>query len=175
MKKVCIPWFQPKRIQKINRIALYICIPVQACTTVNASKNNILIDKAFDIDKIVDEDTVPFFAPLKLVQYSGDGKYDIKRSVVKDIPSEIVYYCILSDNEEHLQNNHQISIDTLLEGVGQIGRYMCLSYSTLLELLQQLENAGKLTLVNNFGNRYIQLNTIDTDAVLAHYYQGITR
>lgn len=138
-------------------------------------KNTYVNDKAFDIDKIVDEDTVPFFAPLKLVQYSGDGKYDIKRSVVKDIPSEIVYYCILSDNEEHLQNNHQISIDTLLEGVGQIGRYMCLSYSTLLELLQQLENAGKLTLVNNFGNRYIQLNTIDTDAVLAHYYQGITR
>ena len=109
-------------------------------------KNTYTSDRVFDIDKIIDEDTVPFFAPLKLIQYIGDGKYEMKRSSVKDIPLDVVLFCILSDNENHLKESQQIGIDTLLEGENQIGRYMNLSYSTVLELLQQLENTSKLTL-----------------------------
>ena len=52
---------------------------------------------------------------------------------------------------------------------------MSLSYSSLLELLQRLENSGKIILVNNFGNRYIQLDNMDTREILENYYREIAR
>ena len=47
---------------------------------------------------------------------------------------------------------------------------MNLSYATLLELLQKLENENKLKLVNNFGSRYIHITTHDCSQVLNEYY-----
>ena len=52
---------------------------------------------------------------------------------------------------------------------------MNLSYSTLLELLQQLENAGKLKLVNNFGNRYIHLLDVDSVRILGECFERDVR
>lgn len=138
-------------------------------------KNTYASDKAFDIDKILDEDTVPFFAPLKLIQFLGDGKYEMRRSSVKDIPLDIVLYCILADNADHLLESQQISIDVLLEGTNQIGKYMNLSYATLLELLQQLDNSSKIVLVNNFGNKHIQIKNACSDVVLNDHYRAIAR
>lgn len=136
-------------------------------------KNTYVSDKSFDIERILEEDTVPFFAPLKLIRYLGEGKFEMRRSTAKDIPAGIALYCILSDNREHLQGSMQISIDSLLEDSNQLGKYMNLSYSTLLEILQRLENSSKLMLINNFGNRYIQLKQISPEQVLAEYYQRI--
>lgn len=133
-------------------------------------KNTYVSDKAFDISKVLDEDTIPFFSRLKLIQYLGNGNFQLKRPTVKDIPLEILLYCILNDNYEHLSNNTQLSIDELLESNNQVGKYMHISYSNLLELLLQLENMKKLTLVNNFGNRYIQLKEFDVESLLANYY-----
>ena len=134
-------------------------------------KNTYVSDKAFDLDKIIDEDTIPFFSPLKLIQYIGDGRFEMKRTPAKEIPIEIALFCIISDNREHLQENQQISVDRLLEEPRQIGKYMSLSYASLLEILQQLENLSKLTLVNNFGNRYIQFNNnIPVMSIISEYY-----
>lgn len=138
-------------------------------------KNTYVSDKAFDINKIIDEDTIPFFAPLKLIQYEGDGHFEMRRSPAKEIPPEIVLFCIVSDNQEHLEESQQIGVDKLLEASGQIGKYMNLSYASLLEILQQLENMSKLTLVNNFGNRYIQLKNVPAMNVISDYYQKIVR
>lgn len=138
-------------------------------------KNTYVSDKAFDINKIIDEDTIPFFAPLKLIQYAGGGRFEMRRSSAKDIPPEIALFCIISDNQDYLQENHQIGVDRLLESTGQIGKYMNLSYASLLEILQQLENMSKLTLVNNFGNRYIQLKNVPALDVISDYYQKIVR
>jgi hypothetical protein len=129
----------------------------------------------FDINKIIDEDTIPFFAPLKLIQYEGDGHFEMRRSPAKEIPPEIVLFCIVSDNQDHLEESQQIGVDKLLEASGQIGKYMNLSYASLLEILQQLENMSKLTLVNNFGNRYIQLKNVPAMNVISDYYQKIVR
>mgnify|MGYP005915339367 FL=1 len=138
-------------------------------------KNTYVSDKAFDINKIIDEDTIPFFAPLKLIQYEGDGLFEMRRSPAKEIPPEIVLFCIVSDNQDHLEESQQIGVDKLLEASGQIGKYMNLSYASLLEILQQLENMSKLTLVNNFGNRYIQLKNVPAMNVISDYYQKIVR
>ena len=83
---------------------------------------------------------------------------------------DIILCCIIKDNEEHLQEQRQIDIDELLNGKMQIGRYFSLTYSTLLEILQQLENAKRLILINNFGSRYIQLGQVTTHDLLENYY-----
>jgi len=138
-------------------------------------KNTYVSDRTFSFEKIVNEETIPFFAPLKLIQYIGDGHFEMRKSLIEDIPFDIIFYCILSDNYEHLTNSTQISIDTLLEKTRQIGKYMNLSYATLLEALQQLENNSVLSLINNFGNRYIQVKRNDPDNVLLNYFKNISR
>ena len=138
-------------------------------------KNTYVSDKKFDLVKIIDENTIPFFSPLGLIKYNGKGIFEMPLITSKEIPEDIALYCILKDNHDHLLNQHQIDIDTLLDGQKQIGRYMSLSYSSLLELLQRLENSGKLSLVNNFGNRYIQLDYIDTKQLLNNYYKDKMR
>lgn len=139
-------------------------------------KNTYTSDNAFDLDKIIDEDTIPFFAPLKLIQYLGDGRFEMRRTLAKDVPLDIALFCIVSDNQDYLLENKQISVDRLLEHSGQIGKYMNLSYASLLEILQQLENQSKLSLVNNFGNRYIELkNMPEMSDIISEYYQEIER
>ena len=138
-------------------------------------KNTYVSEKAFDIGKIIDEDTVPFFAPLKLITYIGDSQFEKHRTDSKEIPIDILLYCVLSDNAAHLESNKQIDLDVLLDGEKQVGRYMNLSYSTLLDLLQQLENAKRLKLINNFGSRYIQVLDDNANELLTKYYEGITR
>lgn len=134
-------------------------------------KNTYVSEKAFDVRKILEEDTVPFFAPLGLLRYMGNGIFEKRRPKAKEIPLDIVHYCILADNVEHLKNSVEIDLDVLLEADNQVGKYMNLTYSTLLELLQQLENLGKLKLINNFGSRYIHLLDVDADRVLRECYQ----
>lgn len=136
-------------------------------------KNTYVSDKTFDLGRILNEDTVPFFAPLRLLEYTGNGKFEKRRVEAKDIPAEIFYYCILKDNEKHLETNKQINIDTLIEKCNQVGKYMNLGYSTLLELLQSMENKKWITLINNFGNRYIEINKMPDEDFLTNYFRGI--
>jgi len=136
-------------------------------------KNTYISDQAFSINKIIEEDTVPFFAPLKLLEYKGNCRFEKRKTSVKEMPLYILLACILMDNAEHLKTNRQISIDHLLEDNNQVCKYMNLSYSTLLELLQQLENKHYLQLVNNFGNRYLEVNDIDVHELLSTHYRMI--
>ena len=136
-------------------------------------KNTYVSDKAFDLGKVLDEDTVPFFAPLRLLEYVGGGRFEKRRIASKDIPIKIFYHCILSDNKDYLMTNTQINIDILFEGVNQVGKYMNLSYSSLLELLQQMENKKWILLVNNFGNRYIDISLNRAPQLLDDYYREI--
>lgn len=136
-------------------------------------KNTYVSEANFDLNKIIDEDTIPFFAPLKLIEYLDNGIFEKRKVDAKDIPLNIFNYCILVDNQEHLRRSKQIDIDLLLDGEYQVGKYMNLSYSTLLELLQQLENLNRITVVNNFGNRYIEIHEIDSDKLLDGYYKEL--
>ena len=138
-------------------------------------KNTYVSDKNFDVSKIIEEDTVPFLSPLKLIKYSGNGMFEKRKTLVHEVPIEILFYCIISDNSKHLILNNQIDIEHLLNGEMQVGKYMNLSYAVLLELLQKLESKKYITVVNNFGNKYIQLERKDSDEVLKKYFQDILR
>lgn len=136
-------------------------------------KNTYVSEKKFGILKIIDEDTVPFFAPLNLLRHLGAGKFEKVKVEAKNVPLDILLYCIIADNEQHLADQAELDIDMLLEDENQVGKYMNLSYSTLLELLQQLENRSELKLINNFGSRYIHLESTNANEILERYYQGI--
>ncbi len=136
-------------------------------------KNTYVSESSFDISKIIDEDNVPFFAPLRLIEYLGNDTYEKRRISAKDVPIDIFNYAILRDNAEHLLQSRQISIDCLLENENQVGKYMNLSYSVLLELLQQLENLKRINVVNNFGNRYIEIHDADFERILEDYYTSL--
>lgn len=138
-------------------------------------KNTYVSDQAFSVSKIIDEDTVPFFAPLKLIEYKGSGRFERRKIHAKDVPLDICFACILLDNQEYLNENRQIGIDLLLEGDNQVGKYMNLSYSALLELLQQLDNKNYIRLVNNFGNRYIEVHDHSATEILEAHYHAIGR
>ena len=133
-------------------------------------KNTYVSDKAFDIEKIIEEDTVPFFAPLRLLTYNS-GVFERTKMSAKDIPTDILLYCIMMDNEKALKSKRQLSIDMLLEEPNQVGKYMNLTYAVLLELLLQLENQGYIKVINNFGNRHIEIITNSTPVVILnnHY------
>lgn len=133
-------------------------------------KNTYVSDQAFSLNKIIEEDTIPFFAPLKLIEYKGHGIFEKRRIPSKEIPEDIFAICIFLDNAEHLKTNTQISIDKLLEEKGQIGKYMNLNYSTMLELLQKIENEKYIKLINNFGNRYIEVLDNNVQELLANHY-----
>ena len=136
-------------------------------------KNTYVSESSFDISKIIDEDNVPFFAPLRLIEYLGNDAYEKRRISSKDVPIDIFNYTILLDNAEHLSQSRQVSIDHLLENENQVGKYMNLSYSVLLELLQQLENKKRINVVNNFGNRYIEILDTNFEKILEDYYTSL--
>ena len=138
-------------------------------------KNTYVNDKGFDLAKIIEENTIPFFAPLNLLNKSAGDIFEKAKVKAKDIPIDILIYCILKDNEEALINNRQLSIDHLLEDSKQVGRYMNISYAVLLELLQQLENEKYLRVTNNFGNRHIQLevNEAPKEILERHYRDNV--
>lgn len=134
-------------------------------------KNTYVSDQAFSLNKIIEEDTVPFFAPLKLIEYKGNGIFEKRRIPVKEIPTDIFTICILMDNQKHFETNRQVSVDLLYEEENQVGKYMNLSYSVLIALLQKIENLGYIKLTNNFGNRHIEILDISVQNLLsAHYF-----
>lgn len=135
-------------------------------------KNTYLSDRSFDVKRIMDENTVPFFAPLMLIKAGGNGRYQKQKMNARSIPLDVFYICLIKDNEEYLRENRQVGLEHLLEVPGQVGRYFSLSYSVLIEILQMLENQGGLKLVNNFGNRYIELQSQDCQVLLHNYFRN---
>ncbi len=134
-------------------------------------KNTYVSDKEFDLKKVLEEDNAPFFSRLKLLSCVGNGVFVQNKAGVQDVPLDIFYYCMLIDNHDILADSRQIQIDHLLEDDGQIGKYLSLTYSTLIEYLQRLENQNKVTLINNFGNRLVQVvDGFDEDTILKEYF-----
>lgn len=132
-------------------------------------KNTYVSDKTFNVNEIINENTIPFFAPLNLLTYE-DGKFYKHNPTSKDIPLEILLYCIIEDNKLLLNESKQIDLDLLLNGKTQIGSYLNLSYTVLLDLLQRLDNIGYINLINNFGNRYIEIFEKDSKKILETYF-----
>jgi hypothetical protein len=141
----------------------------------NCFKNTYVSDGKFDVEKIMEENTIPFFAPVSLLRMIGKDKYEKVKMLAKRIPVDILFYCILNDNAEILKTNRQISIDDMVEKKSQVCRYFNISYGALVEMLQMLENRGKIKLYNNFGNRHIEVIDSNSRGILENYYQSVRR
>ena len=138
----------------------------------NCFKNTYLNEKKFDIKTVMDEDTYPMLAPLQLLKLNEGKRYE-KRSLSKaDIPLLVLVYAIAMDNPEESKNGGQISIDKLMEEKKQVGKYFCIRYSKLIEMLVEAENKQLLTLNNNFGNRYIEFTNIHYSVIPNEYFCG---
>lgn len=135
-------------------------------------KNTYVSDSGFNLDEIINENTIPFFSQLNLISYEK-GTFSKNLPSTKDIPLDILMYCIIEDNKDRLTSSMQIDLDSLLNGKNQIGNYMNLNYTVLLELLQKLDNQGYINLVNNFGNRYIEVLFKDSNDILTKYFGNL--
>ena len=134
-------------------------------------KNTYLSNKEFDISRILDEDTVAFFSPLKLIKPVGKDCYEKNPTHYSAMPVEVLLYCIIMDNCDILTDNNQLSFDTIRYETNQVGCYFNLSDSSLMMLLQIAENRGYIKLFNNFGSRYIEFLDRDALGYLQEYYR----
>lgn len=133
-------------------------------------KNSYIGDTKFDKNRIMDEDTYPFLAPLKILQLKDKNTYEKRMLAGKEVPVEILIYAIAKDNQEESTNGLQINIDKLMEEKAQVGKYFCMKYSKMLELLMEAENKKYINLNNNFGNRFIGFKDFDYDSLINKYY-----
>lgn len=136
----------------------------------NCLKNTYIGDSKFDKNSIMDEDTYPFLAPLKILRMKDKNTIEKRQLAGKEIPLEILIYAIAMDNLEDSRNGNQVNIDKLMEEKKQIGKYFSMKYSKLLELLMEAENKKYINLNNNFGNRFIEFNGYDYDSLIKKYY-----
>ena len=136
----------------------------------NCFKNTYLSDKKYDIKTVMDEDTYPMLAPLHLLKYSEAKNLEKSTLSKTEIPLFILVYAIAMDNKEESAQGIQISIDKIMEEKKQVGRYFCMRYSKLIEMLVEAENKKLLSLNNNFGNRYIEFTDVHYSKLLNEYY-----
>lgn len=134
-------------------------------------KNTYVSDDKFDKNRIMDEDTYPFLAPLKVLKAKDKNTYEKRLFSGKEIPTEILLYSIAQDNLEASENGLQINIDKIIEEKCQVGKYFPMKYSKLLELLMEAENKKYINLNNNFGNRFIEFNGYNYSSLLDKYYK----
>lgn len=135
----------------------------------NCVKNTYVGEKTTDKKNIMDEDAYPFFGPLYILKYHGK-QLTKNHLTAKQIPVEVLIYAIANDNKDESVGHGQVGIDTLMEGKRQVGRYFSIRYTDLIDMLIEAENKGYIALNNNFGNRLIEFNNTNYDALLKKYY-----
>lgn len=133
-------------------------------------KKTYIRDGKLDKDISMDEDTLPFLAPLQILQFKDKNTIEKRQLTGKDIPLEILVYSIAMDNLEESKNGMQVNIDKLMEEKEQIGKYFTMKYSKLLEALMEAENNKYINLNNNFGNKFIEFNGYNYSSLIMKYY-----
>lgn len=136
----------------------------------NCLRNTYISEKTFDLKSIMDEDTYPFLAPIRILFVNEKKKIEKTQLTMSDVPVELLIYSIAMDNANAQHAGMQINIDKLMEEKRQIGKYYNMRYSKLIEALLEAENKKYIRLNNNFGNRFIELVDMDYSKLLEKYY-----
>lgn len=138
----------------------------------NCLRSTYIDEVRFNLKNIMDEDTHPFFGPLGIL-YVDEKKRIVKRTLTsKDVPVDLMIYAIAMDNKNESSVCGAISIDKLMEESGQVGKYFNIRYSKLIEILLEAENRGYISLINNFGNRYVEFSEKNYGDFLDKYFTG---
>lgn len=139
----------------------------------NCFKNTYVSEDRFNRKTIMDEDTYPFFAPLHILRVNDAKVIEKNPANDSEIPLEVLIYSIVYDNTDGVDcEQKQIGLDMLMEEKLQIGKYYCIKYSKLIDLLMEAENRNMLILTNNFGNRYVELTDYPYGDLLKSYYES---
>lgn len=137
----------------------------------NCLKNTYEKENVNSICEYIEEGIVSYFSKLDLIRAEGANTYRKQRVASNHLPSEIVMYAILDDLDLENEYQNQISIDNLFKNDGSIGKVFNLSYSLLIDKLEELEKKGYIKIFSRFGHNHIEIIEKDKDIVLKSYYR----
>jgi hypothetical protein len=106
---------------------------------------------------------------LKKFDEEEKSWYKIENKERKDIPSELILYCILANRTY----GNSITFDDLLYGVNSVGNVFALSSKDLLEKISAIcQNFKSVTFTEDGGIRVLQFkNKLNEFEVLRKYYE----
>lgn len=114
-----------------------------------------------------EEKNVSPFGVLGLLKYSN-GVYSKVQPDLNRIPSEVVLYLM----HQCMKSEHGMNIDELLRVEGGPGKILNLKRTGLVEILERLEAAGKITMNRTAGLDMVYLpEGIKTEEILRNYYK----
>lgn len=121
-----------------------------------------------DISNYIEEGIISYFSQLDLIKQEGKKTYRKLTPINKKLPEEIIFYSILDDIDD---NQSQVSIKELYENKKYIGKVYNLSYSILMNKLEDLDRKGYIKIYSRFGHNHIEIKEKDKSLILENYYR----
>ena len=109
------------------------------------------------------------FTDLKLLYKSEDNKYKINNPGSDNLPSDILFYCLLDSIEN---NNLSINIDHALNNINSVGNIFKLTPTIFYNYLNELEEKEYLRVDKQAGLDSITILEDSKENVLKSYYKN---
>ncbi|MGI6427392.1 MAG: DUF4007 family protein [Natronincolaceae bacterium] len=136
----------------------------------NCLKNTYEEERFDDISEYIEEGIISYFSKLNLVKAENKNTYRKLNPKSKLLSAHIIMYSILDDLKHYREYQNQIGIDELFKKEGYVGKVFNLSYSLLMEKLDELERMGYIKIFSRFGHNHIELVKRDKKSILEDYY-----
>lgn len=136
----------------------------------NCFKNTYEEEQFDDISEYIEEGIISYFSKLNLIKIEDKNIYRKLNPIDKQLPAHIIMYSILDDLEHYKKYQNQIGIDELFKKEGYVGKVFNLSYSLLMEKLDELGKMGYIKIFSRFGHNHIELMERDKKLILEDYY-----
>lgn len=137
----------------------------------NCLKNTYEEEQFNDISEYIEEGIISYFSKLNLIKVENKNTYRKLNPIGKQLPAHIIMYSILDDLKHYVEYQNQIGIDELLKKEGYVGKVFNLSYSLLMEKLDELKKMGYIKIFSRFGHNHIELIERDKKLILKSYYR----
>lgn len=134
-------------------------------------KNTYETEKFHDISNYIEEGIISYFSRLNLIKEESKNLYRKLNPISKQLPAEIILFSIIDDMGEGLKKQSQININDLFEKDKYAGKVFNLSYSLLIEKLDEMEKLGYIKVFSRFGHNHIEIFEKDKYKILENYYR----